>query len=83
MTISDEVGRELKAHELVPRTVVVVKPPDRSVFVTFWVTRVEPDYVAFYSDDLRWTVLNFVQPDGTITDDRGRQVRVFEYLGKI
>lgn len=83
--MSDEIGRELRASDLKPRTIVVVKPPDpqeRNTHMTFWVRAVEPAYVVFYSAVLHWAVIAFVTPDDTLADDQDRQVRVFEYLGE-
>lgn len=83
--MSDEIGRELRASDLKPRTIVVVKPPDpqeRNAHMTFWVRAVEPAYVVFYSAVLHWAVINFRGPDDTVVDDQGRQVHVFEYLGE-
>jgi hypothetical protein len=79
-----EVGRELKAFDLRERTVVVVLPPNQRIIFTVWVTFASTECVEFLAADLdpRWTVINFVQADGSLHDDQGRLVRVFEYLGK-
>jgi hypothetical protein len=81
-TQHSEIGRELTIAELKPRQVVVIGPPDKDVAVTMWVEAIDQDTVIFYAGVMRWTVINFIK-DGKIVDDRGRQVRVFEYLGKI
>jgi hypothetical protein len=83
MKLEDEVGRELKASELKPRTVVIIRPPGQNVLITMWVKGIDTKLVVFYSGDLRWGVINFIQPDGSIHDDQGRVVRVYEYLGEI
>lgn len=83
MTLVNEIGRELKASELVPATVVAIQPPEQDAYLTFWVSEVTADTAMFFAGVANWYVLNFVRPDGTIWDDKGRQVHVFEYLGKI
>ena len=83
--MSDEIGRELLASDLKPKTIVVVKPPDRldrEVYMTFWVTQVTDDFVVFHSAVKHWSVINFRGPNDTVIDDQGRQVHVFEYLGE-
>jgi hypothetical protein len=87
MNIADkpeqEIGRELKASELKPDMIVIIAPPGNSnVMVTMWVSEVDAKVVDFYAGEMRWHVLNFIQPDGSITDDQGRLVRVYEYLGQ-
>lgn len=81
--ITNEIGRELKAHELVPGTVVAIRPPGHNGFITLWVGSARPTMVEFYSSEMHWTVVNFVRPDGSIVDDQDRVVHVCEYLGKI
>lgn len=85
MAIENEIGRELKVSELKQGTVVVVAPPGRhhGVFFTMWVSDISAEMVRFYSGELRWHVINFVMPDGSLVDDKGRVVRVHEYLGEI
>jgi hypothetical protein len=79
-----EIGRELRASDLRPNTVVVVRPPGHDdLSITLWVSAVTQDSVTFFAGDLNWMVINLVRPDGTIVDDKERVVRVFEYLGKI
>lgn len=78
----DEIGRLLRADELKAGTIVVVDPPDLRMFVTMHVTEVRDNLVVFYSGILRTHVINLVRPNGEIIDDRGRVVRVFEYLGE-
>jgi hypothetical protein len=81
----EEIGRELKASELKPGTIVFVKVPPTNLMATFWVEAVdlEKRMAVFYSGMYRWHVINFIQPDGSIHDDKGRVVHVFEYLGEI
>jgi hypothetical protein len=78
-----EVGRELKAEELRPKTVVVIKPPRRNVYLSMWVAAIDAETVLFHSGEMNWTVINFRQPDGSIVDDKGGIVRMFEYMGKV
>ena len=79
----NEIGRELKASELKVRTVVVVKPPGNKPYITVWVYEVSPKWVEFRAGELHWHILNFIMEDGTIVDNRGREVHVYEYLGEI
>lgn len=84
--MSDEIGRELKAEELKPDTVVVVKTPGSGdILMTVWVRLVTTEHVLFMAAGTKpeMLVINRVRPDGTIVDDRGLQVHVFEYLGKV
>lgn len=83
MQMNSEIGRELKASDLVPHKVVVVQPPEQNIYATFWVEEVTADSVVFYASARNWIVMNFVRPDGTIWDDKDRQVHVFEYLGTV
>ena len=80
---SEEIGRELKASELKPGTVVIVKPPGNKPLITVWVRNIDPCVVEFYAGEMRWHILNFIMEDGSIKDDQGRIVRVFEYLGEV
>lgn len=79
----NEVGRELKASELKPKTVVIVDIPDKHIMITMWVGHVSEGLVEFYSGTLKTSVLNFVSPEGVISDGEGRVVKVYEYLGEI
>lgn len=79
----DEIGRPLRADELTARQIVVVQPPDAGgMFFTMHVVEVRDNLVVFYSGILRMHVINLVRPNGELIDDRGRVVRVFEYLGE-
>ena len=79
----DEIGRQLKAHDLKERQVVVIEPPGYNLVCTMWVEHIDADIVVFWSSIFRWHIVNFRKPDGTIVDDQDRQVFVFEYLGKV
>lgn len=82
MTTPTEVGRELKVADLKPEAIVVIAPPGRDdLLITMWVAEVRDNLVVFRSGELNWHVINLVLGDGTIVDDQGRPVRVFEYLG--
>jgi hypothetical protein len=78
-----EVGRELSSDELVVKTVVVLGRDDRAVKFTAWVARVGVDYVAFQAGEVNMIFLASRSPLGILTDDTGRRIRVFEYLGEI
>jgi hypothetical protein len=79
----EEVGRELKADDLKERQVVVIAPPGYNLICTMWVEHIDAQIVVFWSNILRWHVINFRKPDGTIVDDQNRPVKVFEYLGEV
>lgn len=76
-----ECGRELKADELEPRTVVVIGPEDRDM-MTVWVLNVYPRYVEFRAGDAGVDIRFFRQPDGTLRDDSGKQIHVYEWNKK-
>jgi hypothetical protein len=82
--MSPEIGRELKASELVERTVVVLKRPG-SHTATYWVFKVQPEYVVFRAGAISMDfIAQRTGPDlEQITDDTGRLLHVHEYLGKI
>lgn len=79
---NSEIGRELSVGELTPGQVVVIAPPGRTERITIWVESVDPEMVVFFAGELNIRVINFIK-DGQIFDDRGRVVRVFEYLGEV
>lgn len=80
-----EIGRELKAAELVENTVVVVIPPPYHTALTVWVVRVSfADGIAvFRAGEHHTTILNRVDDAGRIFDGQGRTIHVFEYKGEI
>jgi len=81
--IHSEVGRELAIADLKPQTVVVIAPPGRDdVLLSMWIEAVDADMVTFFAGEMNWHVIAFIK-DGRIVDDRGRVVRVFEYLGEV
>lgn len=83
--VAREVGRELRAYDLQPRTIVVTNPEHRpGMFLTMWVTDITDSMVwllAAASEPAIHLGL-FRQADGTLKDDAGRAIRIFEYLGK-
>ena len=82
--LNEETGRELKATDLRPRTIVVIQPPGKTFAITMWVDFVDTErrLVTFHSEVMHWVVLNSYDEDGVIHDDQGRVVRVYEYLGE-
>lgn len=78
-----EVGRELSADELEPMQVVVIQLPNRNLDVTVWVKHVEDTLVVFYAGEINLHFLGFRLLDGSMVDDRGRLLHVFEYLGEV
>lgn len=79
---NSEIGREFSVGELTPGQVVVIAPPGRRERITIWVESVDPEMVVFFAGALNIHVINFIK-DGQIFDERGRVVRVFEYLGEV
>jgi hypothetical protein len=76
----EEIGRELSPTELNVGMLVVVAPPQKNVYLTMWVSAIDPKTVVFHASVLNWSVINVVRDD-KIFDDKERQVHVFEYLG--
>jgi hypothetical protein len=80
-----EVGRELLAHELKVDKVVWITRQDRHTVVTVWVAAVGPVLVEFVAA-AKEPVIHFLaarEADGTLTDDTGKRIHVYEYLGKV
>jgi hypothetical protein len=77
------MGRELLAGELVVKTVVVVGREDRPYCFTAWVRELGEDFVAFYAGEARVVLITFRRKDGTLADDTGKRIRVWEYLGTV
>jgi hypothetical protein len=87
MSLATEIGRELLASDLKPRTIVVIKPPDpsgrdRQIHMTMWVQSVGDRMVVFHSAVLHWSVITFRTAEDGLVDDQDRPVRIFEYLGE-
>lgn len=76
----DERGRELATSELRERTVYIVGKDGAPVCATLWALRIEPDFVVFYSGVTRVQLLLKRRKDGTLTDDTGALVHVWEWL---
>ena len=76
---TSEVGRELKASELEPDTVVIVSKEGRNTSITAWVKDVQKVGVVFYAGELRLYSL-FFRMGEELHDDNGR-LHVFQYLG--
>lgn len=77
-----EIGRKLLAHELKTKTVVVLYRPS-GPHVTAWVRGMSSRLVHFYMGVSNVHLLLTPQNDGTLADDTGKEVEVYEYLGKI
>jgi hypothetical protein len=81
----NEMGRQLRADELREKTVVVVRREDSDLAATVWVEAVVHNAVIFLAG-ATWPRIHFIasrNPDGTLTDDTGKQVFVHEYLGEV
>jgi hypothetical protein len=83
MEKSEEMGRELRADELVVATVVVIAREDRPVAVTTWVREIGDDFVVFYHGEVKTAFIVMRNPDGTLSDDTGQRIHVWEYLGEV
>lgn len=79
----NELGRELAVTELVERTIVILSREDRAPMYTAWVYLVSENFVAFLAGAVNTTFFVKRAPDDTLTDDTGKRIRVFEYLGVI
>jgi hypothetical protein len=80
---NSEIGRELSAAELVPKTVVIIGREDRPYKYTVWVAGVGGDSVSFYSGVGNSTFIAYLREDGKLQDDTGQEIHVYEYLGTI
>jgi hypothetical protein len=78
--VESEVGRELLAHELKVKTVVVLGVERHDRKATAWVTLVDEEVVVFSMGKTGLIALR--HPDGTLSDDTG-PMHVYEYLGEI
>jgi hypothetical protein len=78
-----ELGRELTAKELCERTVVIVGREDSDTMYTAWVYRIGVDYVAFKAGVIATVFIANRAPDDKLTDETGKKILVFEYLGEI
>jgi hypothetical protein len=79
-----EIGRELKTGDLMPEMVIWTNPEHRpDVFASLWVAEVSASMVWLYAGASNPPISLglFRQPDGTVKDDGGRTIRLFEYLG--
>jgi hypothetical protein len=77
----NEVGRELQLDELHRTSIIVLQKEGQSFGITMWVALVGQDFVAFYSGSLNITFIGHIREDGTLGDDKGGRIRVFEYIG--
>lgn len=81
-----EMGRELLAHELVEKTVVIVGREDRASAITCWVHKISPEMVAFRAGvppDPPMLLIVWRLPNGEMRDDTGKRIYVREYLGTV
>jgi hypothetical protein len=80
----NEIGRELLGEELILKTIVCIRRDDRKIAMTMWVSIIERNVVVFLAGAPKPSVhfMTFRRPDGTLVDDTGKQVHVYQYLGK-
>jgi hypothetical protein len=77
-----EWGRELLAHELQVKTVVIFS---RDGFTAFsaWVREVCGEFVALKMGVISTMLILRRLPDGTLVDDTNKQIHIYEYVGKV
>jgi hypothetical protein len=82
---NSELGRELKVSELVEGTVIVLGREDRNAMYTAWVYAIMHSAVAFRAGELQMLMIAARDLDDRdkLTDDTGKRILVFEYLGEI
>ena len=79
----NEIGRELKVHELKPPVVVVLEKPGRPM-ATMWVMAVLPHCVVFEAREVGITFIATREgPDLNQIGDDTHRMRMYEYLGTI
>lgn len=83
MNLNPEMGRELLVSDLVVKTVVVVGREDRPHFITVWVGEIAEDFVTFYAGEIHTALIAVRREDGTLADDTGKRIHVWEYLGAV
>jgi hypothetical protein len=84
--MQEEVGRELRADELKERTIVwLCREEHRYDMATMWVRNVNSAAITFLVAALKppITLVLFRLPDGTLIDDSGKRMFVYEYLGEV
>jgi hypothetical protein len=81
-TTTNEIGRELQIDELHRASIIVLRKDHQPFGVTMWVAIVGQDFVAFYSGSLNVTFIGHIREDGTLGDEKGERIRVYEYLGE-
>lgn len=79
---ASEQGRELLAHELIERTIVILHKEGRPR-ITIWVKFICSDYVVFFAGQTGVVLACKRNPDGTLEDDSNTRIHVYEYLGEI
>lgn len=84
--MENEVGRELTAYDMMLLcgiAPVIITRADRPYGYTVWVRQVTSEFVVFFAGELGIALIVLRHPDGTMTDDSGNRIRVFEYLGEV
>ena len=81
---NEEIGEELLASQLEPRTVVVLIGTHRPQHaMTSWVVAVDAEAVLFYSGTLRINLALRVNDKGHMFDVQNHRIAVHRYLGEI
>ena len=80
---ASERGEELKAHQLVYKTVYILEKRGRPAVTMWYDGKALGIYHGFYAGVTKVTLLLREQRDGTLVDDSHTQVHVYRYLGKV
>ena len=80
---TSEIGRELKASELEPRTVIVMEKEGCPHYATVWVSAIRDDLIAFYmGGGMGGGSIHLIarRQGDSLFDDEAR-LHVYQYLG--
>jgi hypothetical protein len=72
----------MAVDELMLKTVYILTKEGRPA-ATFWFVGFQGDVALFYAGIAGTTLALHLREDGTLADDSGMRIRVFEYLGEI
>jgi hypothetical protein len=78
-----EIGRELLVSDLRPPLVVVTGKDKSPLRVTMWVAELTPTFALMIAGEVGFTLMLTINPDGTLQDNTGEQVHIWEYLGEV
>lgn len=83
MNAHEEFGKELKVSDLKPKTVVWLSKEGSRTIATMWVIAIDPVYVHFYTPvgKVAFLAKRTGENLDEITDDEGKSMMIYEYLG--